>query len=100
MRFFHGDALKYGGGIGGLSIPLIKYLHRKDEQRKADFNFLGHFHQLLYPTHASCVNGSLIGLSAYGYKIGFKPERPAQAFTLLDEKRGFTIKIPIFGDEK
>ena len=100
LRFFHGDALKYGGGIGGLSIPLIKYLHRKDEQRKADFNFLGHFHQLLYPTHASCVNGSLIGLSAYGYKIGFKPERPAQAFTLLDEKRGFTIKIPIFGDEK
>jgi hypothetical protein len=100
LRFFHGDALKYGGGIGGLSIPLIKYLHRKDEQRKADFNFLGHFHQLLYPTHASCVNGSLIGLSAYGYKIGFKPERPAQAFTLLDEKRGFTIKIPIFADEK
>jgi hypothetical protein len=46
------------------------------------------------------VNGSLIGLSAYGYKIGFKPERPSQAFTLLDEKRGFTIKIPIFADEK
>jgi hypothetical protein len=98
LRFFHGDALKYGGGIGGLSVPLIKYLHRKDEQRKADFTFLGHFHQLLYPTQASCVNGSLIGLSAYGYKIGFKPERPAQAFTLLDEKRGITIKIPIFAE--
>jgi len=95
-RFFHGDAIKYGGGIGGLSIPLIKYIHRKNAQMVADFNFLGHFHQLLYPTSDTCVNGSLIGLSAYGYKIGFKPEIPAQALTLLDEKRGYTIKAPIF----
>ena len=96
-RFFHGDAVKYGGGIGGLSIPLTKYLMRKDAQMKADHTFMGHFHTLGYIHGMNCcVNGSLIGLSAYGYKIGFKPEVPAQAFTLLDEKRGYTVKTPIF----
>lgn len=98
IRFFHGEAVKYGGGIGGLTIPLIKYLLRKDEQRKADFTCLGHFHQLFYPTTSCCVNGSLIGLSPYGHKAGFKPEKPAQAFTLLDEKRGISVKIPIFAE--
>lgn len=97
-RFFHGNQIKYGGGIGGLSVPLIKYIHRKNQQQYADMNFLGHFHQLLYPTSDSCVNGSLIGLSAYGYQLGFKPETPCQAYTLLDEKRGYTIKTPIFCD--
>lgn len=97
-RFFHGNQIKYGGGIGGLSIPLIKYIHRKNQQQYADMNFLGHFHQLLYPTSDSCVNGSLIGLSAYGYQLGFKPETPCQAYTLLDEKRGYTIKTPVFCD--
>jgi hypothetical protein len=97
-RFFHGNQIKYGGGIGGLSVPLIKYIHRKNQQQQADMNFLGHFHQLLYPTSDSCVNGSLIGLSAYGYQLGFKPETPSQAYTLLDEKRGYTIKTPIFCD--
>lgn len=97
-RFFHGNQIKYGGGIGGLSVPLIKYVHRKNQQQYADMNFLGHFHQLLYPTSDTCVNGSLIGLSAYGYQLGFKPETPCQAYTLLDEKRGYTIKTPIFCD--
>ena len=96
-RFFHGDAVKYGGGIGGLSIPLTKYILRKDAQTKADYTFMGHFHQLGYIHGINCcVNGSLVGLSAYGYKAGFKPEIPAQAFTLLDEKRGYTVKTPIF----
>jgi len=95
-RFFHGEQIKYSGGIGGLTIPLIKYIHRKNQQQPADMNFLGHFHQNLYPTHDSCVNGSMIGLSAYGYKLGFKPETPCQAFTLLNEKYGYTIKTPIF----
>ncbi len=96
-RFFHGDAVKYGGGIGGLSIPLTKYIMRKDAQTKADHTFMGHFHQLGYIHGINCcVNGSLVGLSAYGYKAGFKPEVPAQAFTLLDEKRGYTVKTPIF----
>lgn len=95
-RFFHGEQIKYGGGIGGLTVPLIKYIHRKNQQQHADMNFLGHFHQNLYPTQDTCVNGSMIGLSGYGYKLGFKPEVPCQAYTLLDEKYGYTIKTPIF----
>jgi hypothetical protein len=95
-RFFHGEQIKYGGGIGGLTVPLIKFIHRKNQQQHADMNFLGHFHQNLYPTQDSCVNGSMIGLSGYGYKLGFRPEVPCQAYTLLNEKYGYTIKTPIF----
>lgn len=95
-RFFHGEQIKYGGGIGGLTVPLIKFIHRKNQQQYADMNFLGHFHQNLYPTQDSCVNGSMIGLSGYGYKLGFKPEVPCQAYTLLNDKYGYTIKTPIF----
>lgn len=95
-RFFHGEQIKYGGGIGGLTVPLIKFIHRKNQQQFADMNFLGHFHQNLYPTQDSCVNGSMIGLSGYGYKLGFRPEVPCQAYTLLDQKYGYTIKTPIF----
>jgi hypothetical protein len=95
-RFFHGEQIKYGGGIGGLTVPLIKFIHRKNQQQHADMNFLGHFHQNLYPTQDSCVNGSMIGLSGYGYKLGFKPEVPCQAYTLLNEKYGYTIKTPLF----
>lgn len=95
-RFFHGEQIKYGGGIGGLTVPLIKFIHRKNQQQHADMNFLGHFHQNLYPTQDSCVNGSMIGLSGYGYKLGFRPEVPCQAYTLLNDKYGYTIKTPIF----
>jgi hypothetical protein len=95
-RFFHGEQIKYGGGIGGLTVPLIKFIHRKNQQQHADMNFLGHFHQNLYPTQDSCVNGSMIGLSGYGYKLGFKPEVPCQAYTLLNQKYGYTIKTPLF----
>jgi hypothetical protein len=98
-RFFHGEQVKYGGGIGGLSIPLIKFIMRKDAQMKADHTFMCHYHTLGYVHGVNCcVNGSLIGLSAYGYKSGFKPEVPAQSFTLLDEKRGYTVKVPIFAE--
>lgn len=97
LRFHHGDAIKYGGGIGGLSIPMIKSVHRANQQRKADADFVGHFHQLMPYTRGSrfVVNGSLIGFNAYALRIGASPEEPLQSFHLVDSKRGFTISAPI-----
>jgi hypothetical protein len=97
LRFHHGDACKYMGGIGGVTIPLTKWIHRADQAIKADHTFQGHFHT----AHANpqwSVNGSLIGPTAYGMKLGFAPEKPQQVMRFIDSERGFTISAPIFTD--
>lgn len=102
LRFHHGDAIKYGGGIGGLSIPLIKSIHRANQQRYADADFCGHFHQLMPYNRIGkfVINGSLIGFNAYALRIGASPEPPLQSFHLLDSKRGFTISAPIIVEDE
>lgn len=96
LRFWHGDTIKYGGGIGGLTIPLIKAIQRYDQQIHADYNFIGHFHQYFQATKNCIVNGSGIGFNAYAQSIGASPEEPTQSFCLIDKKNGLTIKAPIF----
>lgn len=97
LRFSHGDAMKYGGGVGGLTIPVIKFIHRSNQQRRADADFFGHWHQLMpySRVHGFAGNGSLIGLNAYALRIGASPEPPMQSFHLLDSRRGFTISAPV-----
>jgi hypothetical protein len=97
LRFHHGDACRYQGGIGGLTIPLTKWIHRADQAIRADHTFQGHFHQLTLGPNWS-VNGSLIGPTAYGLKLGFAPERPQQLMRFIDSQRGFTISAPILTD--
>jgi hypothetical protein len=97
LRFHHGDACRYQGGIGGLTIPLTKWIHRADQAIRADHTFQGHFHQLTLGPNWS-VNGSLIGATAYGLKLGFAPERPQQLMRFIDSQRGFTISAPILTD--
>lgn len=95
-RFWHGDTVSYQGGIGGLTIPLIKAIHRYNQQIRADYNFMGHYHQLHQPTKDCMVNGSGIGFNPYAQGIGASPEQPMQGYCLIDQKRGLTIKAPIF----
>lgn len=97
LRFHHGDAIRYQGGIGGLTVPLTKWQLRQDQGIKADHSFFGHFHQLTMGTGWS-VNGSLIGPTAYGLKLGFAPERPQQLLRFLDSERGWTGAFPILTD--
>ena len=97
LRFHHGDAIRYGGGVGGITIPLQKWIYRQDQGIKADHTFLGHFHQLTMGQNWS-VNGSLIGATAYSMKLGFAPERPQQRLRCIDSERGFTISAPILTD--
>lgn len=96
VRFFHGDSIGYGGGIGGLTIPLIKALQRYDQQQKAYYNFMGHFHQLWQATKNCRVNGSGIGYGAYAQRIGASPEEPKQGFNILDKKYGLTTQMEIY----
>ena len=96
LRFWHGDTISYAGGIGGLTVPLIKAITRYDQTIKADYNFMGHYHQLFQATKNCIVNGSGVGFNAYAQKIGASNEQALQGFVLIDRTHGMTIKTPIF----
>lgn len=85
VRFTHGDAASYGGGVGGITIPLNKAIAKWQTHKHAAITCLGHFHQL-YDLPGFVVNGSLIGTSPYGLRVGGF-EVPAQASFLIDAKR-------------
>lgn len=91
----HGDDVSYGGGVGGLSIPLGKRIPVWDRVRAADIHLLGHFHQFRDFNNA-IVNGSGIGYNAYALSIGAPPEPPQQGYFLWDSKRGKTCVSPIW----
>ncbi len=95
IRAFHGHQCNYGSGIGGLTIPLTKFIMRQDTNKKADFNVLSHYHQLSLPTKNSMLNGSLVGMDNYCQSIGATGEAPIQAYRLLDSRYGFTSFNPI-----
>ena len=98
FRYHHGDAIRYGGGVGGIQIPLRKWVYRQDVGIRADHTFIGHFHTLTID-EAFSINGSLIGPTPYSLKLGFPPERPQQLLRFMDsERRRFTISAPIFTD--
>lgn len=94
-RFWHGDNIRFGGGVGGLTIPLRKAIMETDRQRRADFNFLGHFHNYFEATNNCLVNGSGIGFGPYAQRINASPEPPIQMFKTLNKKHGYTSKYPI-----
>lgn len=97
LRFLHGHDVKYGGGVGGITIPLNKALAQWDKARPAYLTCLGHFHQL-FDGGNFLVNGSLIGYNAFALSIKASAERPQQGLIILDKKRGRTITAPILVD--
>lgn len=94
IRFHHGHAVKYGGGIGGLTVPFVKAIARYDVERKAYLDVVGHFHNRM-DGGKFIVNGSLIGNTPYGMRLGFTG-KPEQAFFLISKDHGKTIVAPIF----
>jgi len=97
IRFHHGHNIGYGGGIGGMTIPINKKISKWNQLRKADLDVMGHFHQL-FDGGNFIVNGSLIGYNAYALAIGASPEKPQQSFFLWVMGRGKTMVCPIWVD--
>lgn len=95
IRFTHGDDTRYGGGVGGVTIPIYKALARWDTVRRADLTVMGHYHQLT-SLRDLIINGSLIGHSPYALSIGARFEEPAQAFTIIDSLRGKSVSVPLW----
>lgn len=96
IRIIHGHQTKFNGGIGGLTIPLNKFIMRLDATNPAYHTFLHHYHNLSYPTKNSTLNGSVVGYDPYAFSLGLQFDEPQQSFQLLDRDRGMTIKAPIF----
>jgi hypothetical protein len=94
IRFHHGHAMKFGGGVGGLTIPVLKAIGRYDLQRKAYLDVFGHVHTAL-DGGKFISNGSLIGDTPYGSRLGFTG-KPQQQFFLIDKSYGKTIVAPVF----
>ena len=98
IRFTHGDSIKYKGGVGGMSIPVIKQLHNRNASPlPAEYDFFGHLHQWTPGTNWLC-NGSLIGYSSYAIDLGCPYQEPLQSFALLDHERGMTRVMKLFCD--
>lgn len=100
MRLIHGYEVNYGGGVGGLTIPLAKKLAKWNNPIRADLTVLGHFHQF-FDGGNFLVNGSLIGYNTYAQQIGAQYEDPTQAFFLIHARKGGqkSVTAPIWLDE-
>jgi len=92
----HGDTVKSMGGIGGVLVPLNRAAIRWREKYRAHASCVGHFHTYAH-TPTVIMNGSLIGYSMYADSLPqAAPEDPAQAFWLIDSKRGMCQATPLW----
>lgn len=99
IRFAHGDSIRYGGGIGGILIPVYRALSRWETMRHADLTCLGHFHtRTVLPD--LMVNSSLIGYSPFSLTIGARFESPSQNFSILEKERFRSVDLPLWVSER
>lgn len=96
----HGDAFRYDGGVGGIAVPMNKWLlrsHKLYSMMGKDFNYavIGHWHSYT-AGNDYVINGSLKGYDEYasGHKFAF--EEPKQALIITTPEHGVTINTPIF----
>lgn len=88
LLFHHGHAVRYGGGVGGLAVPLLRHVGRL----KSDYAFrtlsIGHHHQRgMYQGGVAFTNGSLVGPNGYSRDLGLPSEAPAQVAYTIDLDR-------------
>jgi hypothetical protein len=96
VRFHHGHALRYAGGIGGIFIPAYKAIGAWNVSRKSDLDVFAHFHQFR-DGGQFISNGSLVGWNAYATAIKAVFEKPKQGFFLIDDgRKEKTATCPVF----
>lgn len=98
VRFHHGDAVNYAGGVGGVTIPLRKKIAQWNKWRPARYDVLGHFHQFI-DAWDFVVCGCLVGYDAYALEIGAEYQPPTQTFIVIDRQYGKVLTVPIFCGE-
>lgn len=98
VRFHHGDAIRFQGGVGGVMIPFRKKISQWNKQRRAELDIIGHFHQHVV-TNDAVVCGCLCGHNAYAVEIGAEFELPSQTMLVLDREYGMVLPLKVFVEE-
>lgn len=98
LRFHHGDTI----GFGGVNGPYTYLNRRRFQWNSANISkgstvidVMGHLHMYRVNPIGFVLNGSLIGYNSFAISLGAEYEPPAQAYFLIDKKRGMTVNIPI-----
>ena len=84
FRMFHGDSIKFKGGIGGLSVPANRVIRQYDSAIRADWSVFGHAHTDLRGERFNSV-GSIVGYNPMAAKMGFPYEPASQVYLLVDK---------------
>jgi hypothetical protein len=95
IRFQHGDAVKFGGGVGGLTIPMAKAIAQWNKGTRVDFDVMGHWHQFL-PNYWFLVNPPMIGYDEFALHIKAECQPPAQGLLIVDRDRGVVDQRRVF----
>ena len=79
----HGDKARGGNGIGGVFMPIMRMVAKKQSRQAAlgrpfDHLWLGHFHQGLHGPNWTC-SGALIGADGYAMENNWLVGEPEQA---------------------
>ncbi len=99
MRNHHGHAIRYGGGVGGITIPTLKKIASWNRGKVANIDNFGHLHTSC-GGNSFAANGSIIGYSSFSVKIGGEYEPPQQTFYLVNDKhKAVTMRSTIFLSE-
>lgn len=95
--FIHGFQIKSQGTntVSGIYPGLQRLAMKWDKTLKQNKVYLGHFHTCV-SIPAATVNGSIIGLTAYGLSSGFSNEEPAQIYEVYDSKIGLLMTRKIY----
>lgn len=97
VRAHHGDAIKFEGGVGGITIPVNKKIAQWNKSGRAALDIFGHWHQFI--DHWNWVsNGCLIGYNAYALKIAADFQPPTQSMIIMSRSKGKVAAMPIFVD--
>lgn len=97
LRAHHGHAIRFAGGIGGLTIPMNKAIANWNQAQRADLDVLGHWHSFSWLPYRFVSNGCLIGHNAFADRIKAEYQPPSQSLVIIDHDHGRVTKVlPIF----
>lgn len=95
VRIHHGDDVRYEGGIGGLTIPLLKAVKAWNENARADYTYVGHWHQFLR-LWRTVVCGCMVGYNEFAQAYKCEAQPPTQVFSVFDSEKGLVLCEPLF----
>jgi hypothetical protein len=97
VRFHHGHAIRFGGGIGGLTIPANKAIANWNISRRVQLDVFGHWHTFSWLPYRFVANGSLIGHNAFADRIKAEYQPPSQSLIIVDHEHSRVTKVlPVF----